>query len=102
MNCFYIYGYINFQYQNSITEYEELQGFQPCNHPAWERVRSLSGAGRSALKVNGDGQVPLALPALVNAQRTHAGQSMAARCARRLSRPLTGHTWRALGDSVFH
>jgi len=36
-------------------------------------------------QVNGGGQVPV----LVTAQRTHAGQSMAARCARRLSRPLT-------------
>ena len=89
MNCFCIYGYINFQYQNSITEYEELQGFQPCNHPARESTRSLAGAGRSALKVNGGGQAPLALPALVTVLRTHVGQSMAARCARRLSRPLT-------------
>lgn len=43
-------------------------------------------------QVNGGGQVPLALPVLVTAQRTHAGQSMAARCARRLSRPLTAPT----------
>ena len=41
-------------------------------------------------QVNGGGQVPLALPVLVTAQRTHAGQSMAARFAPRLSRPLTG------------
>ena len=40
-------------------------------------------------QVNGGGQVPLALPVLVTAQRTHVGQSMAARGARRLSRPLS-------------
>ena len=53
-------------------------------------------------QVNGGGQVPLALPVLVTAQRTHAGAvNGGALCAPLIS-TIDGHTWRALGDSVFH